>query len=62
MDCYSKDDYIAVIIHLAKCDTSAQQGITQVTSPAVDKRLDFTQGQTDYYQLREPKHPPIKTQ
>lgn len=62
MDCYSKDGYIAVIIHLAKRDTSAHQGITQGRAPAVDKRLDFTQGQTDYCQLEEPKQPPIKTQ
>lgn len=47
MDYYSDDEYIAVIIHLGKCDTSAQQGITQGTSTAVDKRLDITQGQTD---------------
>jgi len=45
MDCYSEDEYIAVIIHLAKCDTSAQQGITQGALPAFDKRLGTTQGQ-----------------
>lgn len=60
MDCYSEDEYIAVIIHLAKCDTSVQQGITQGTSTAVDKRTDITQGQTDI-SSKEPKHLPIKT-
>lgn len=44
MDCYGEADYIAVIIHLAKCGKSAHQGITQGTSAAIDITLAFTRG------------------